>query len=472
MNPQKARMSRPKSNGTASRGIALLASTCRRLAALALSLALAGAPLLVGGCWDLRELEDFAHVRALALDTGAGPGSIKATALIRPPPTESGGGGTVGGGGGGGGGGGSESYVTETAEGPDLLTALHRINQTSSRLLTYTHLSLIIIGEDLARRDITPIVDGIARSQDFRRSIPVAVADTVSGEEILKTARSTLDPGPAAYLSDLLTAQEREFGMSFNVLLNDLLVAYGQPGEDIALTLLSPAAKPAVVKPPGAGGGGSGGSGGGSGGGGQDGQAGGAAQPGPDAEQQAPTEKRATTTGLALFSGNKMVGKLTRDQVPGFLLTRGVRVQVLVSVEGASTAYTGMTFAVTLTKYKVTVKRVGERVDIDVKIGCRATLEDASQPAMVVDEANLPQIRKLLASDLERRANEAISAVRAQGVGDVFQFSLAARQTFQTWPQWSNYDWTQAFLKASITFKAEVMGVTTHTIYQPLSPNR
>ncbi len=228
----------------------------RAIPSVLLALAVCGPPLLVSGCWDLRELEQYLHVTALALDRGAMPGSVRVTILFQEPPSGPGAGG-VGGGGGGGGGGGTtatrapQGATTTTAEGPSFSVANVRLNSITNRIVTYSHVEIILFGEELARQGITPYVDAFVRSREFRRSVPMAVIDGATAEETLMSVRSDVESSPASCMSSMIMNHHDEYGRSFYIRLHDVIIAYEQPGEHIIMPMLRLAAKPPFPTAPG-----------------------------------------------------------------------------------------------------------------------------------------------------------------------------------------------------------------------------
>jgi spore germination protein KC len=373
------------------------------------------------------------------------------------------------------GGAGSSSLVTATAEGPSLYVAAERLKDVTNRIITFSHVRLIVLGEDLAREGISRVFDALSRSREIRRSVGIAVADGVSGEEVLETARGNIEASPATYLGGLSETHQAVTGRSVEVKLHEVDIAFNQPGEEIVMPLIGLAPKPPAPTPPGKAAGGSGGAGGGSGGGGSGGGAGGqAATGGGEAQGQtvAATEKRAAVNGLAVFRSEKMVAKLTPEQTLAYQLAAGKAGRVLIDFGGLATAYAGMVVELDPVHRNVRVTRNGSQVDIALELRLKATILELTSPVQVIDPPNLVYVRALLAAEIERRVRDVISLAKTEVGGDFFGFSIPARRTFKTWAEWAGYDWHTHFRAANVSVKAVVTGLRTGLIFQPLGPSQ
>lgn len=453
----------------------------------------------------------------LAIDKGPKPGWYRVTVIIQEPPTSQSSSDGPGGQGGGGGGS-STGFSTLAADAPDLFQALYNLNRDTNRIITLSHLELILLGESLVKDvGLVPILDSLLRGREIRRAVQVAVSDGVTAEEVTKVVRDNLEASPSAYLSQLIRTAHENYGTSLYSQLNDLAVAYAQPGEDEALPLITTVPKTPTPKAPsgggastggagagssGGGGGSSGGTGssggssvGGSGGSGQGqgqaqqgqgqqggqgpaqaqpsaqgtGQLGGAASQPAESSQQQPTERRATITGVGLFHNHKLVAKLNADQTVGFLALRGDLSRAILGVAGGPTEGVGAVYRISQGIRSVKVKRQGQQVNIKVSILCRADLLELAGPAQIIDPTRQDAELDLLASEIQAEALQALNVARTQVKGDVFEFSLPARRTFGSWTEWTNFDWHGAFTRAAIEVAVKVTARRSGLELQPLT---
>jgi len=423
----------------------------RRLAALlALILVLAPTAFLVGGCWDLRELDDWAFVGIMGLDKGAQPGWLRLSVLVQLPGFVSGVGGRV-----------APALTRLTSEGPTLYDAHRRLEELTGNYLTYSHTQVVVIGEELAKEGLEALVDSFKRSRELHHTIIMAVADGVTAEEVLASARGDIDPFPAMYLSHLVAKTQAEYGESSRCLIHCFLLAEAAHGQEVVLALLKLTEKPASPSPSRGGTDSGGGSAGGKSGGGEAGAGAGTPEP------AAPVERRVEATGLALFRGLRLAVKITGEQALALNLVRGQFDRGRVVVNGAATG--GKDLSVELSHYEREVKleRNGPSIEVKLKVRLKGLAEGASAAGVDLSPQGIGAIKDLVGSKLSEMMSGIISLAQTQVGGDVFDFQLHGRATFRTWPEWMAYDWDRAFREAKVSVEAEVTeirpGLTTQT---------
>ncbi len=412
----------------------------------------------VSGCWDSRELVEFAFAGAVGIDRGSAPGLLRVTVLVPIPAALAGPGSAEGGAGG------SSAQpvaISATAEGTAFFDANRILNRLTARTIDYTHTRILIIGEDLAREGLAPVIDLLHRNTDFRRSLLVAVADGTTAEEMLLSVRPDLARSPTDYLAGLVSSGFTFFGEVPLVRVHDLDLANVGPNLEIALPLLRLEPKPPFPVPPGAGAGGGGGQGAG---GGQSGGGGGAGGGGEAAAP--PPERRAAVSGTALFRNDRMVAKLDPVETMGFLLVQGRFRRGLVTVRGPETEETPVVFEVARDRSRCRVRRQGDEFSVEIAVRLAASIEDVAGPAQVVDATNYPALKALLEAELERRMTAAINKAKTEVGGDPFNLGLAARRTFRSWPEWANFDWHGAFREADVTVRAEITSIRPNLSFQ------
>jgi len=415
----------------------------RRLAVmLALLLVLAPTPFLVGGCWNLRELDDWAFVTMMGLDKGAQPGWLRLSVLVQLPGSVSGAGGRV-----------LPAFARLTSEGPTLFDAHRHLEELTGDFLTYSHTEVAVIGEELAKEGLEALVDSLRRSRELHHTITLALADGVTAEEVLASARGDIDPFPATYLSHLVTKTQTEYGESSHSCIHCFLLAEAAHGQEIVLALVKLAEKPASSSPSSGGTGSGGGLAGGKSGGEQAGAGTGAPEP------AAPVERRVEATGLALFRGLRLAVKITGEQAMALNLVGGHFDRGRVVVNGAATG--GKDLSVELSHYERDVKleRNGPSIEVKLKVRLKGLAEGASAAGVDLTPQGIGAIKDLVGSKLSEMMSGIITLAQTQVGGDVFDFQLHGRATFRTWPEWMAYDWDRAFREAKVSVEVKVTDV-------------
>lgn len=139
---------------------------------LALAMILVFLALTPSGCWDRRELDNLSIMMAAGIDKAKTGGKIALTTQILKPaearaPT---------GGMGGVGGGSPEAVWVTTSTGQTIFEAVRNFNFKIDRRPFWSHMRILIIGEDMARDGVAPLLDWFERYHESRRLIWVMVA--------------------------------------------------------------------------------------------------------------------------------------------------------------------------------------------------------------------------------------------------------------------------------------------------------
>ncbi|MFZ5753253.1 MAG: Ger(x)C family spore germination protein [Bacillota bacterium] len=158
--------------------------------------------LIIGGCWNRRELNTLAIVSGLALDKAEEPGKIRITAqIIKPGEMKV----PQAGGGSGGGGDGQKPYWNVSATGDTIFDTIRAITHQSSRKLFFPHNEIVIFSQDVAKEGVQEYLDFLDRDPEPRRLIWILVTKGTASE-ILET-KAELEKVPAISISHLIEAR-------------------------------------------------------------------------------------------------------------------------------------------------------------------------------------------------------------------------------------------------------------------------
>lgn len=289
----------------------------RRPRAITLALLL---PLLLTGCWDRREIVDLAIVSVVGLDL-AKQGGIELTVQL-PVPQEIPG--PVATGGGSGGGGRSDPrqppVLLLTSTGRTVQDAADRLQERLSRQLFWAHNVAVVLGEDLARQGILPILDFFTRQRETRLRTLVLVARGRARDVLNAVPR--LDVLPSEGIRETVA-----FRLGPEIDLRDMAQMLIAEGTDPIATLVEVVYPTPLSPPPPDAGGGDPGGGGGQGGparpGGPGSQGGSRREPPPEPPQpRGQFVGRMRVAGTAVFKGDRLVGFLDDRETRGLLWVR------------------------------------------------------------------------------------------------------------------------------------------------------
>lgn len=160
---------------------------------LALLIPLLG--LLLGGCWDNREINALFILTGAALDVAEAPGEIAVTLQVANIKQDESGSGEKSGGGGG------DAVILLRAVSGSLSNALSEVNRNSNHKLMFQHNQVRLFGLALAQQGITQHLDLFLRDQQARLEIPLAVVDGRAEEAL--TAKLSQEPISGIFLGGM-----------------------------------------------------------------------------------------------------------------------------------------------------------------------------------------------------------------------------------------------------------------------------
>jgi spore germination protein KC len=184
--------------------------------------------LLQTGCWNAREIDELAFVMGIALDKTEN-NEIKVTVQIAKPDTHS-----KTPSGGGGGPDKERPFWVATSTGKTIFEAIRNMAAFSSRRIFWSHIKVIIIGEELAKSDIIEIFDFFGRNPELRLRTWIAVA-----------------PGEASKLMEVVPVMERDPALALERVIDHRKLtgkAYGIMLKDFLEDYLSPDVYPAASR--------------------------------------------------------------------------------------------------------------------------------------------------------------------------------------------------------------------------------
>lgn len=116
--------------------------------------------MLLGGCWDIKYLDELSIVIAIGLDKAEGDDIAVTVQIVNSSEMTSGGNKSSGSG--------ASSTVIYKETGKTILEATRKIINKNSRKLYFAHNQVLIIGEELARKGVRPLFEYIDRSPELR----------------------------------------------------------------------------------------------------------------------------------------------------------------------------------------------------------------------------------------------------------------------------------------------------------------
>ncbi|QIA27659.1 Ger(x)C family spore germination protein [Thermaerobacter sp. PB12/4term] len=197
----------------------------RRAAALGMLALSAG--LFLGGCYGRIEPEQAAVVTVLGIDRARGDRLLLTVEIVGAPttgPREQPG---------------SIAHRLLQAEGRSLLDAQRQLELLAGREILWSHVNVVLVGRDLARSGLEPVLDTLSRRYTFRRNAFLFVTDGPAGRFLQRLQPAFGAPRFVAFQRMMLRPSAR---LGPPIDLNAFLRTVGHGGEDPAVPVVDLAA--------------------------------------------------------------------------------------------------------------------------------------------------------------------------------------------------------------------------------------
>lgn len=386
----------------------------RQIAAVALLLCLTAS---VGGCWNLREPEDLVHVLGLALDLDEESGLFKVYAQVANPAGMGGAATPSGDAGGTGGGGGKKPFWTVSAYGHTPFEAVRNLVPHTSRELFWSHTSVLVISEKLARRGILPIIDFFERERQTRMIVRPVVAEGDVGR--LMEADFPLEQTGARALSRGIMVSMFQSSIFPAKLLTEVVDTLSEPGVEVLIgrvkVLAEERTKSAAPS-----------------------QAGAPRQPGA-------LEPPAELSGAAAFHKDRMVGWFSEREVRGWHWITGRAFRATLVLSAPDDEEKLLTVEVTSSSAKIEPGVEGNDARMKVTVKAEGRVQDETGPEDLTTESELTRSLNRRMAQVIRSDMEMAIAKAKELRSDVFGFGYSIYRTrYKDWKRLEEH-WDEIF---------------------------
>ncbi|HEX2924968.1 MAG TPA: Ger(x)C family spore germination protein [Ruminiclostridium sp.] len=184
---------------------------------IAVILLLTFSAILLTGCWDRKELNQLGIAMAIGLDKTE-EGRIELTSeIVRPSAMGKQGGGN------------EPPYELVVSSGDTIFEAIRHTVKEFDRRSFFSHVKVIVIGEDLAREGLEETMDFITRSHELRKTTWLTVASGCKASDILGVKHG-LEKIQANYMDGILKSQKIDSSSAVGKVIDFIKT---MPGEGI-----------------------------------------------------------------------------------------------------------------------------------------------------------------------------------------------------------------------------------------------
>ncbi len=183
--------------------------------------------IITPGCWNRREPEELALVLMAAFDLDQKSGDLKIIVQIANPLGMGGEGPETGGGGG------ADATWVVAARGETPFEAARNLVTKSTREINFSHVTVVLFSEDIAREGLHQLLDFLDRERQFRLVVHPMVVDG-NIRKAMEAEYAMEEVGAAALVRHVrTTSQER--AVTRDIFLRDLYNIFSQPGWEVTI---------------------------------------------------------------------------------------------------------------------------------------------------------------------------------------------------------------------------------------------
>ncbi|NMB44811.1 MAG: Ger(x)C family spore germination protein [Firmicutes bacterium] len=372
--------------------------------------------LLLGGCWNRREVETLAFIMAAGVDQAAEPDKVQLTVQIALPAalvTATGGSGAS-----------ERAFWLVSSTGYTPFDATRNFASQSSRRLFWAHNRWLVIGEEMARDGIEDILDMFVRDGETRRTVKVAVSKGGKASDFLQTELEMERLSSEAYVGIL---QNSSTGLSTVVDIDIhrfLLALAGEGIEPVAI-------RAEMIDRL------------------------------PDVDIRGQLERSTISlapriTGAAVFRESKLVGWLDKPEARGYNWVLGKAKSSLIIIERPEdeTKYVGIELMRAGSKIKPEI--VDGRPRMTVKIQAEGAIGDIEDMFMITDSLGaVASMERRMATVIANDVNAALQKARELG-SDIFGFGQAIYRRYpKEWSSWKDNWNDQGFQELEVKVEVE-----------------
>lgn len=388
-------------------------------------LILLSSPVAMTGCYDRQELEQQAFVSTLGIDKGPN-GLIDCTLRISVPVNPSGAG--------------AKGGMEPLASTKPVTVRAHSINEAMvlaggsiERTITFSHLTLIIFGNELARDGVLTYIQPLIRYQQFRRSVLMSISKTTA-LDVIQADKPMLDTSIVRVADGMAMVGERS-GIIPVCRLHDLASALENPHQSVIAPLYNindfvkndDATLPDNDK--------------------ISYEAGKVLRLGGN-----PVE----WMGAAVFKGDKVVDYLNGEDCIYIRMLEGGLYHAKLDLDDPSE--TGQDISVSLHKERAPQYKISltNPVQIHVNLPVDVDVDNVASGIDYAQAGKRPILEKGLSEQVDQKLHQVLERLLVKDKTDVVPVSKYIRGKFRTYQQFADYPWDEQMKDAKIVVNADV----------------
>lgn len=385
--------------------------------------------LLTAGCWDRKEINQIGFAVGLGIDKEK-DNYLITTQMALPSLLE-------------GGGGGEEAPVWVVGgKGKTIFQAIRDVNTRSARKPFWGHLNVIVIGEEVAKDGILPVLDLLSRGRELRRLNYVVIAKG-KARDILE-AEPKLESINAIFIRDLIENRKGQ-SVAPAVTLNDLMLSLSTAGKESVLPKIEALEQESFAPPK-------------------------KSEGAPQEEGKGGEEKPKQILelrGAGIFKEDKLVNWLDEEATRGFLWVVEQVAGGIIVVR--SPVETDREVSLEIMSNKSLIIPQVEGGNIKIKFQVLSTLNLVENTGVVSLETSklIKKLKQRASSSIKKEITKAIKIAQASET-DIFGIGERLRTQYPA--VWKNIEWSEIFPGVDIEIEVKVNIEEANMTLKPVTP--
>lgn len=371
---------------------------------------------LLTGCYDHSELNKIAILTATEINKVNDEYIVKAE-VVNPQSAEKS---TVT----------QAPFIIYTGKGKTIQEAYRQIKLQSSRYLYSDHLQIVIINEQIAKEDISEIIDFYMRSPAARTEFNVLIG---ADKDILSIT-TPIDELSSTSILESLKTNHKYLGVSNLVTFNDFVNMNLNPNMEIILPSIGISHNTNNKSS--------------------------------EKDNISNTESTEIETmfkmnGLSVFKNNKLLGYLTDNESISYNIIKGNVENVIINYECSKNKYLSM--EIVTSSSKITTKN--QEININIKLN--GNIKELSCDMELNTNKDIKKAEKQISKYLNKNIKKDINHIRNKYNSDIFGFlDIIYRHDYNTYNQIKNSWYQETFKKIKINVNTKIEISSTGNIME------
>lgn len=353
--------------------------------------------LFLTGCWNYREIDKLALVSGIAVDKINSNKGYEVTAEIIGVSAST-----------------KEQNFNSTriqSKGESIFDSMRNMINVSAKQLFWSHASIIIVSEDVAKSGILPILDWIVRDSEPRLTLYLLVSETENAKEIL-SLQSLSTEIRSFEIEDMIISNNRLSKIP-NIQVHELI-------NDISTMGIYPVLP--TVK--------------------------GTLNEGKETME---------LSGGAILKRDKLVGYIGLEDVKYYLFIRNKIKGGPLTVDFASDNSTeNVTLEIFRNKTKVTPVLNDGKLSMNIKIKTEVSIAETSTPIDPLKSSDIQRLKYIAEKSLEKGVLETINKMQDDFGLDIFGFGNIVKEKMPDLWKEINNDWDEIFKELKVNVDADI----------------